>query len=84
MASTQKVTGTLKAAGFKTAKTVRVHEEDRSYSEITEGYRVFRIGGLVGVECCHCMSQKDAIAEALKVAGLTVTERGNSGILAVT
>jgi hypothetical protein len=83
MASTQKVTGTLRKAGYKPARTVRIYEEDRSYNIITEGYRVFKIGGLVGVECCHCMSQKDAMAEALKSAGLTVTERGSSGILAV-
>ena len=82
MASTQKVTGTLRAAGFKAAKTVRVHEEGRIYNAITEGYKVFKTGRLVGVECCHCMDQKDAIAKALKAAGLTVTDLGN-GILTV-
>lgn len=82
MANHQQVTNTLKAAGFKASRKVKVTEGNRRFTKIANGYKVRQFGPFVAVECCNCLNDKDAIFKVLVDAGLEVSDLGN-GMLKV-
>ena len=79
----QKVTGTLRAAGFAASKKVTVTEGDRRWKEYSEGYNVTKFGQIIGIECCCCMDQIDAIFETLQDAGMVLRDLREKGLIAV-
>ena len=82
-ATVQKVAGTLRAAGFAAKKKVTVTEGNRRWQEITNGYKVTKFGQMVGIECCSCMDEIDAIFEALQDAGMVLRDSREKGLIAV-
>ncbi len=81
--TTQKVIAILRAAGFTASKKVTITEDNTRRTELSAGYKVYQMGQVVAVECCHCQDQKDDILAALLAAGLNASELRQTGILKV-
>lgn len=79
----QKVTGTLRAAGFAASRKVTITEGNRRWKEYSDGYTVLKVGQMVGIECCRCQDQIDAIFETLKDAGMVLRDLREKGLIAV-
>lgn len=71
----QQVTSILTANGF----TSRKQEWQNGKLVITKGYKAIQYGKEVGIDCCFCLDQMDAIIETLNNAGLNASEKFPGG-----
>lgn len=80
MTTHQKITSILNKAGFKPSQVKWVTEDGIRSKVITNGYKVAQFNkSFIGIECCFCQDQIEALVKVLTDNGYQVKETYPSG-----